>query len=308
MIAPKLLELLEAGHLDVAAELEREHRRAGGASTDDAALQERWGLACELLAVARDLPRDIVTILAGAIAGGGLATARSALEAYRARYTFAALNASSVLTSRAPRIAKGVQGILAAAPRPASPPPVVRPPAPYIPPQPIGSRVGSGSRSGGWIAVRIAIALTVGSGAAARSCAHSTPDYSYTPNYYTPPVDYSDYLPKYAPPAPTEPEEPSVPAPPIPPEVTNQSNKVLMQELIDCAAALQTGEFATADQKAAAGTLEKAARAKRCPAMRKALIALDAAPASDRAVLIQYADSQIDAIHERIDRVCPSGK
>jgi hypothetical protein len=305
-----LLELLEAGDIDAAQKVEREWRSSSDADDvrqSNARLAARWTLVRELLGVARELPGEVVRILARAISHGDLATARPALEAFRHAQPRAAELANTALRTQAPTIFAPIEHTLwVPSPSTAS---AERPPyqAPYR---------GSSSGSSGGIPPRVLWAIPVALIATVRVCASS----SSTPSlpHYSIPESSVTHEQIEALLRRTRQIDPPVSnewsLPPPPPPMTAQSAAEASDELLQLTVVMADDQLSSDGQRQAVGELAsqaadwqgKTARVRRCADLRASLDALRAAEQSPITIRGLRADEYIAAIGARIAVMCPA--
>jgi hypothetical protein len=294
VMVPRLLELLEAGDIEAALKVHGAWRSsidADDVRQSNAQVAARWTLVRELLDVARRVSPEIVRIVARAISDDDVASARPALEAFRAANPTAAGRANTVLAAGAPTLFAPLQHTLFA--------PHLRPDPPSASFEVPQQRSGGGGRL--WLSIPVLLIALV------RLCASSssTPSFqSYGNPSYTLTQDQIDGLTRVRRPVDLSPLTDLANLPPSPPALTSQTTADAERELRAELEVLSQGEIGSYQQSTAANALGFAATRHSCPDLRVALKALEAAPrpaAEDSAV---RADQYISAIHLRVERIC----
>jgi hypothetical protein len=310
VLVPKLLELLEAGHIATARDLEDDWRAAG--DTDDyrqanAMIAARWALLRELLAVAAELPVQITKALAKALSAGDLAKARPELIWFRRANSAAAEAANALLAKRAPTIYRQIEGTLYV---PAAPPPPQQFQT-YTPP-----RRSRGAFGGVGIAAVIGMAVVRFIASGSSSHVYDYDRYKI-PDIKMPDFDTARFALQpsggfaenngYSNRTGTAAYDPTI-TPPRPLELRDSNPETVWAQLDYSAVTLRTYSIASAEQQKAAALFADSVLERDCALLRARLAKLDAAmPNPDESKRV-FADEHLAAIHEWLDLVCKRSK
>ncbi|MFT3693029.1 MAG: hypothetical protein QM831_07800 [Kofleriaceae bacterium] len=174
VLVAKIIQLLEEGLVDTAVELEQDWRGTGDSDDfrhADVMTAARWSMVRELLMVSKQIPVDVVKMLARGLRTSDWNAERANLNAYRLAYPRQATHAHKMLVDKALTVYRNVMNVL------------------YVPPPPdmtvnIGQNIRPASNSGGGFRVfTIIAAIIIG----IVRFASIDSGHSYSSSYYTPP-------------------------------------------------------------------------------------------------------------------------
>jgi hypothetical protein len=303
VLVPKLLQLLEAGHITTALELEADWRSAG--DTDDyrqadIMVAAKWSLLRELLGVAGELPAQVVKPLARALAMGKLDAAKPDLDLYRRQNQYAAEAANSLLVKKAPTIHRQIEGSLWVAPK-------VQVPPLYIPDPPPRTSSGRGALSGVGVFAVIGMAMVRFMASSSHTSSYDYDKYKL-PDIHIPefkPIDlsYLDHPPKFD-------LKPVWVPPPRPYDPVDRSPETVWASIYESSQvlALEFYGVASPEQQKAAEKFAADALEQSCRRARLSLAKLDAAPSIDALDRKTSGDEHLTAIHRWMDIVCKPKK
>jgi hypothetical protein len=299
LLIPKLIELLEAGHVETALELEADWRVTGDSDDfrqADIMIAARWSLLREFLEVVPELSTELVKIIARAMRTNDWKAETPSFAKYRRDRGMTAEKHNQLLLTKAPRIHRQIDGLAMPKVKPLYSPPVQAPPI-TIPKSSGGGFRGIGII--GAIVLGIARLATIGGGSSSHSSYDYKPidlkpiDFHYTP----PPLDYDKLL-----------GDLNKPYHPKPLDNPQRDPLIAWTNI-----SLSVGWFtyqpgSTAEEKHAADELAGPALESNCKSARKALKLLDAAPTPNDPDTASISIEQRGVIHDSLDIACPMKK
>ena len=293
-LIPKLIELLEGGHIDTALELEADWRVTGDSDDfrqADIMIAARWSLLREFLEVVPELPSELVIIIARAMRTNDWKAETANFVKYRLSRGAAAEKHNQLLLAKSPRIHRQIEGLAAPKVKPLYQPP-------YVPPVTLRNNSGGGLRGIGIIGV-VAIGVIrfamIGGGSTSHSYDYKPIDLKPIDFHYTPPsIDYDKLI-----------VDLNKPYHPKPLDNPRRDPLIAWTNI-----SLSGGWFSyqagtTAEEKHAADQLSTPALANDCKAARKALKLLDAAATPNDPDWATVSIEQRKVIHDNLDLVCP---